>query len=63
MLQMVFQNFPELNALNFFSVIVKDTGLSESKREINLFIFHLNYILIYLNSLPYTVLNSEYLKM
>ena len=57
MLQIASQNFPELNALNFFSVTVKDTGLPDSQREINLVIFHLNYILIHLNILPYSVLN------
>ena len=57
MLQIVSQNFPELNALNFFSVTVKDMGLSDSQREINLLIFHLNYILIHLNILLYSVLN------
>ena len=63
MLQIASQNFPELNALNFFSVTVKDMGLPDSQREINLVIFHLNYILIHLNILPYSVLNWEYLKM
>ena len=63
MLQIASQNFPELNALNFFSVTVKDTGLPDSQREINLVIFHLNYILIHLNILPYSVLNWEYLKL
>ena len=63
MLQIASQNFPELTALNFFSVTVKDTGLPNSLRQINLLIFHLNYILIHLNILPYSVLNSEYLKM
>ena len=62
-LQIACQNFPELNAHNFFSVTVKDTGLPDSQREINLVIFHLNYILIHLNILPYSVLNWEYLKM
>ena len=57
MLQIASQNFPELNALNFFSVTVKDTGLLDSQRRINLIIFHLNYILIYLNIFPYCVLN------
>ena len=56
MLQIASQNFPELNA-NFFSVTVKDMGLPDSQREINLVIFHLNYILIHLNILPYSVLN------
>ena len=63
MLQIASQHFPELNALNFFSVTVKDMGLPDSQREINLVIFHLNYILIHLNILPYSVLNWEYLKM
>ena len=63
MLQIASQNFPELNAHNFFSVTVKDTGLPDSQREINLVIFHLNYILIHVNILPYSVLNWEYLKM
>ena len=57
MLQIASQNFPELNALNFFSVTVKDTGLLDSQRRINLIIFHLNYILIHLNIFPYCVLN------
>ena len=63
MLQIASQNFPELNALNFFSVTVKDTALPDSQREINLVIFHRNYILIHLNILPYSVWNWEYLKM
>ena len=63
MLQITSQYFPELNALNFFSVTVKDTGLPDSQREINLVIFHLNYILIHVNILPYSLLNWEYLKM
>ena len=63
MLQIASQHFPELNAINFFSVTVKDTGLSDSRREINLVIFHLHYILIHVNILPYYVLNREYLKM
>ena len=63
MLQIAFQPFPELIALNFFSVTVKDMGLLDSQREINLVIFHLNYILIHVNILPYSVLNWEYLKM
>ena len=62
-LQIACQNFPELNAHNFFSVTVKDTGLLDSQREINLVIFHLNYMLIHLNILPYSILNWEYLKM
>ena len=49
MLQIASQNFPELTALKFFSVTVKDTGLPNSLRQINLLIFHLNYILIHLN--------------
>ena len=49
MLEIASQNFPELNALNFFSVTVKDMGLLDSQREINLVIFHLNHILIHLN--------------
>ena len=57
MLQIASQNFPELNALTFFSVTVKDMGLPDSQREINLVIFHPNYILIHLNILPYSVLN------
>ena len=57
MLQIASQNFPKLNALNFFSVTVKDKGLPDSQREINLVIFHLNYLLIHLNILPYSVLN------
>ena len=57
MLQIASQHFPELNALNLFSVTVKDTGLPDSQREINLVIFHLNYILIHVNILPYSVLN------
>ena len=57
MLQIASQNFPELNALNFFSVTVKDTGLLDSQRKINLIIFHLNYILIHVNIFPYSVLN------
>ena len=56
-LQIAYQNFPELNALNFFSVTVKDTRLPDSERKINLVIFHLNYILIHLNILPYSVLH------
>ena len=63
MLQIASHNFPELNAHNFFSVTVKDMGLPVSQREMNLVIFHLNYILILLNILPYSVLNWEYLKM
>ena len=63
MLQIASQNFPDINALNFFSVTIKDTGLPGSQREINLVIFHLNYILIHLNILPYSGLNWEYLKM
>ena len=35
----------------------------DTQREINLLIFHLNYILIHVNILPYSVLNWEYLKM
>ena len=54
MLQIASQNFPELNALNFFSVTVKDMGLLGSQREIDLVIFHLNYILIHVNILPYS---------
>ena len=57
MLQIASQNFPESNVLNFFSVTVKDTGLPESQNEINIVIFHLNYILIHLNILSYSVLN------
>ena len=57
MLQIASQNFPDINALNFFSVTIKDTGLPGSQREINLVIFHLNYILIHLNILPYSGLN------
>ena len=56
MLQIASQYFPELNALNFFSVTVKDTGPLNSQREINLIIFHLNYILIHVNVLPCYVL-------
>ena len=63
MLQIVSQHFPELNALNFFFVTVKETGLLDSQREINLVIFHLNYILIHVNILPHSVLNWEYLEM
>ena len=63
MLQIPSQHFPELNALNFFSVTVKETRLPDSQREINLVIFHLNNILIHVNILPYSVLNWEYLKM
>ena len=63
MLQIASQHFPELNALNFFSVTIKDTGLPDSQREINLAIFHLHYILIHVNILTYSVLNWEYLKM
>ena len=37
--------------------------LLDLQREINLVIFHLNYILIHVNILPYTVLNWEYLKI
>ena len=58
------QHFPELNALNFlFFCTVKDMGHLDLQREINLVIFHLNYILIHVNILPYSVLNWEYLKM
>ena len=57
MIQVAYQNFPELNALNFFSITVKDRRLPDSQKEINLVIFHLNYILIYLNILPYYVLD------
>ena len=63
MLQKASQHFPELNALNFFSVTVKHTGLPDSQREIHLAIFHLHYILIHVNILTYSVLNWEYLKM
>ena len=63
MLQIASQHFPELNALNFFSVTVKDMGLLDSQREINLVIFHRNYILIHVNILPYSELNWEYLKV
>ena len=63
LLQIASQNFPELNALNFLFVKVKDMGLPDSQKEINLVIYHLNYILIHLNILPYSVLNWEYLKM
>ena len=63
MLPVASQHFPELNAVNFFSVTVKDTGLPDSQREINLVIFHLNYILIHVNILPYSVLNQEYQKL
>ena len=63
MLQIASQNVPELNAVNFFSVTVKDTGFPDSQSEINLVIFHLNYILIHLDIFPYSVLNWEYLKM
>ena len=38
-------------------------GLLDLQREINLVIFHLNYILIHVNILPYSVLNWEYLKI
>ena len=55
MLQIASQHFPELNALNFFSVTVKDMGLLDLQREINLVIFYLNYILIHVNILPYSV--------
>ena len=54
------KNFPELNALNIFSVKVKDRGLPDSQREINLVIFFLNYILIHLNIFPYSVLKIQY---
>ena len=57
MLQIASQHFPELNALNFFPVTVKDMGLLDLQREINLVIFHLNYIHIHVNILPYSVLN------
>ena len=57
MLQIASQHSPELNALNFFSVTVKDTGLPDSQREINLVNFHLNYILIHPNILSYSALN------
>ena len=58
MLQIASRHFPELNALNFFfSVTVKDMGLLDLQREINLVIFHLNYIHIHVNILPYSVLN------
>ena len=63
MLQIVSQHFPELNALNFFFVTVKETGLLNSQREINLVIFHLNYILIHVNISQHSVLNCEYLEM
>ena len=63
MLQIASQHFPELNALNIFSVTVKDMGLMDSQREINLVIFDLNYILIHVNIPPYSVLNWEYLQM
>ena len=63
MLQIASQHFPELNALKFFSVTVKDMGLLDSQREINLVIFHRNYILIHVNILPYSELNWEYLKV
>ena len=49
LLQIASQNFPKLSALNFLSVKGKDMGLPDSQREINLVIFHLNYILIHLN--------------
>ena len=62
-IQIASQNFPESNVLNFFSGTVKDTGLLESQNEINIVIFHLNYILIHLNILSYSVLNWKYLKM
>ena len=39
MLKIASEHFPELNALNFFSVTVKGTGLPDSQREINLVIF------------------------
>ena len=55
LLQIASQNFPKLNTLNFLSV--KDMGLPDSEREINLVIFYLNYILIHLNILPYSALN------
>ena len=49
MLQIASQHFPELNAPKFFSVTVKDMGLPDSQRQINLVIFNLNYILIHVN--------------
>ena len=54
MLQIASQHLPELNALNFFSVTVKDTELPDSQREIILVIFHLNYFLIHVNISPYS---------
>ena len=63
MLQIASQHFPKLNAPNLFSVTVKDTGPPDSQREINLVIFHVHYIHIHVNILPYSLLNWEYLKM
>ena len=49
MLQITSQNFP---GFPFFSVTVKDMRLPDSQREINLVIFHLNYILIHFKHSP-----------
>ena len=61
MLQITSQSFPELNALNFFLLQLK--GRDFWIHKLKLVIFHLNYILIHLNILPYSLLNWEYLKI
>ena len=52
MLQIASQHFRELNALNFFSVTVKDRT---SQREISLVIFYLNYNVIHADIPPVSI--------